>query len=238
MHIFVLQRFLKFALLPCHTWIITSLVKTWLSVLFDQKIAFLSPETWSFRFLNLFNFRGKLQLLAASPVQWHVTHWDRCEGRTVFKTNPRGAVIARARNSRVRENNKLFCFQSYEITCNYANIKFLIWPYELEKDPVASRKFSWSHPLEKSFLYFPLSLCRFISCKSGFLMKPLSVRYREKHRSVSMRVNNNAGRLALVRNGGVSVARCPQGESRMDMYCERFLPINSHFSFFFTLYFM
>ena len=39
------------------------------------------------------------------------------------------SVIARARNSRVRENNKLFCFQSYEITCNYANIKFLIWPY-------------------------------------------------------------------------------------------------------------
>ena len=52
------------------------------------------------------------------------------------------SVIARARNSRVRENNKLFCFQSYEITCNYANIKFLIWPYELEKDPVVSRKFS------------------------------------------------------------------------------------------------
>ena len=183
MHIFVLQRFLKFALLPCHTWIITSLVKTWLSVLFGHLKHDLSGS-WiystsaaSYNYLPLHQYNGMSRIRTAVKDVLSLKPTLGGPGDLV-------SVRARARNSRVQENNKLFCFQSYEITCNYANIKFLIWPYELEKDPVASRKFSWSHPLEKSFLYFPLSLCRIISCKSGFWMKSLSVHYREKHRSV------------------------------------------------------
>ena len=43
------------------------------------------------------------------------------------------SVIARVRNGGVRQKIELFCLQTYEIICHYANVKFPTWPHEPEK---------------------------------------------------------------------------------------------------------
>ena len=43
------------------------------------------------------------------------------------------SVIVRVRNGGVRQKIELFCLQTYEIICHYANVKFPTWPHEPEK---------------------------------------------------------------------------------------------------------